>query len=268
MAWLGLLPAHRQVAGGLRRAGADLRGRGAGRRRLRRRRAGGGAGADGQRRDGRDLRQLGRHPRLRHGRPLEPRARRCDSQPVRGRRAPVRRRAARGRGGVRCLGLRQADRAAGGLSDDRGARRDEPANRLVGRADGSFSDPGAHRAGRHPGARSGRLPGGRSRRCLRRGRRDEPRRLPRQPARGAGQPGVQERAPQAGRGAPDLPRRGADAALRRFGRVTRGPADAFGDHTSAGRGRAGAEPDPWRPPAGHRRRPRRPLPDGRRDRAR
>ena len=75
-----------------------------------------------QRRDGRDDGQLGRAPRVRDGRALEPRARRRVAPPGRGRAADVYRDPPRGRRGVRGVRVRQAHRPAGGVPDDRRAR--------------------------------------------------------------------------------------------------------------------------------------------------
>ena len=73
----------------------------------------------------------------------------------------------RGRGRVRRLGLRQADRPPGRVPDDRRARRHEPADRAVGREGRPLAGDRADRPGRHAGARPRRLPGGRPRRRLR-----------------------------------------------------------------------------------------------------
>ena len=84
----------------------------------------------GHRRDGRDDGQLGRRARLRHGRPLQPRPRRRAAPPGGGRQPHLHRHPPRGRRRLRRLGLRQADRQARRVPDDRRARRHQPAHGL------------------------------------------------------------------------------------------------------------------------------------------
>ena len=176
----------------------------------------------------------------------------------------------RGRGGVRRVRLRQAHRPPRGLPHDRRPRRHQPAHRAVGREGRPRAGPRAHRPGRHAGARPGRVPGGRPRGRVRLRRRVEPARAARlQPGR-ADEPRVQARAAAPRRRAPDLPRRGPDAAGARGrggGRPDR-PRVAVDDLPARGvdRGRPAA---PARfEAAGDHRRPRRPLPHARGDRAR
>ena len=212
--WHGyrLLPARRLLAR-LRRRGDDISARDPRRRGLRRRRAR-AARRDRLGPDGRDDGQLGHRARLRHGRALQPRARRRAAPPGAGRQADLHRHPPRGRRGVRGLGLRQADRAARGLPDDRRPGRHQPADRPVGRQGRPRAGAGADRPGQHAGAGPGRLPGGRPVRRVRGGRRLEPAGAARlQPAR-ADEPRVQARAAAARCHPPDLPRRGADAARR------------------------------------------------------
>ena len=92
-----------------RRAGA-LPGRGARRRRLRRGPRRGGARPHRLGRDGRDHGGVGRDPRVRHGRPLQPRVRRRHASAGGGRQPHVRRHPPRGRGVVRRERVRQAHR--------------------------------------------------------------------------------------------------------------------------------------------------------------
>ena len=74
---------------------------------------------------------------------------------------------------------------------------------------------------------------------------------------------------QQGRRAPDLPRRGADAARRRQRRLgPRGPAHPARDQPAGVGARAGARPDRDGQAPGDHRRPRRPLPPRSGDRAR
>ncbi len=80
----------------------------------------------------RDDGELGRAPRLRHGRPLEPRPRRRPAPAGGGRGPDVHRHPPRRRRGLRRLGLRQAHRSAGGVPRHRRARRDEPVDRASG----------------------------------------------------------------------------------------------------------------------------------------
>ena len=125
--------------------------------------------------------------------------------------ADVHRDPPRGRRRVRGLRLRQADRPARRLPDDRRAGRDEPAHRALGREGRPLAGARADRPGRHAGARPGRVPGGRPRRRVRLGRRwSQP--VLRDSKHGrADEPRLQERAAAARRLASDLPRRGADA---------------------------------------------------------
>ena len=95
--------------------------------------AAGRARAHGLGRDGRDDGQLGRPPRLRHGRAtrtsgLADAIRRQEQAGN----LTLHRDPPRGRGGVRRLGLRQAHRQAGRLPDDRRARSHQPADRASG----------------------------------------------------------------------------------------------------------------------------------------
>ena len=76
---------------------------------------------------------LGRHPRVRHGRPLQPRLRRCDAQGRAARRPHVRRHPPRGRRRVRRVGVRQAHRAARGLLRHRRPGLHEPVDRPLRR---------------------------------------------------------------------------------------------------------------------------------------
>ena len=76
---------------------------------------------------------VGRHPRVRHGRPLEPRLRRRDARARGARRPHVHRHPPRGRGRVRGVGLRQAHRPAGRVLRDRRARLHQPAHRALRR---------------------------------------------------------------------------------------------------------------------------------------
>ena len=85
VARLRLRPAHRHTAARLLRRPGVLPARGARRRRLRRDRRRAAARAHRLRRHGRDDGRVGRHPRLRHGRPLEPRVRRRHAPPGGGR---------------------------------------------------------------------------------------------------------------------------------------------------------------------------------------
>ena len=82
------------------------------------------------RRDRRDAHQLGPDPRVRHGRPLEPRVRRRNAQGRGARRAHLHRHPPRGSGRVRRLCLRQADRPGRRLFRHRRTRFDEPADRV------------------------------------------------------------------------------------------------------------------------------------------
>ena len=61
----------------------------------------------------------------------------------------------RGRGGLRRLSIRKAHRQAGRVPDDRRSRRDEPADRAVGREGGPLAGDRTDRTGRHAGARPG-----------------------------------------------------------------------------------------------------------------
>ena len=223
VARLRLLPARRLLAR-LRGRGDHLPARDPRRRGVRRRR-GGAARHDRHRPDGRDDGQLGRRARLRHGRALQPRPRRRAAPPGGGRQAHLHRHPPRGRRGVRGVRLRQAHRPPRGVPDDRRPRRHQPAHRAVGREGRPRAGPRAHRPGRHAGARPRRVPGGRPVGRVRLGRRVEPARAARlQPGR-ADEPRVQERAAAPRRRAPDLPRRGADAAgaRGRGGRRARRP---------------------------------------------
>ncbi len=151
---------------------------------------------DGQRRDGRDARQLGRQPRLRHGRPLQPRPRR--------RFAPPGSRLA----GLTYIGIRHEGAAAFAASAY-GKLTGRPAACLT------IAGPGATnlltglwdaKVDRAPvvaltgqvdtaGARPGRLPGGGPRGRVRVGRGVEPDRPRDEQARRADDAGVQARDP-------------------------------------------------------------------------
>ena len=214
----------------------------------------------GHRRDGRDDGQLGRAPRLRHGRALQPRPRRRAAPPGGGRQAHLHRHPPRGRRRVRRLGLRQAHRPAGGVPDDRRPGRDEPAHRAVGRERRPLAGARADRPGRHAGARPGRLPGGRPLGRVRQGRPLDPAGARDLQARRADDARVQARDPPAGPGPPDLPRRGADAARRRQRRLgPRGPDHAARDQPAGVGARAGARAARDRQAAGDHRRSRRAL---------
>ena len=160
--------------------------------------------------------ELGRAPGVRHGRALEPRSgRRAAAAGEEPASCDLLRHPARGRRGLRRVGLRQAHRAPGRVLRDRGPRCDESADRAVGRQRRSRARPGVDRPGRHAGPRPGRLPGGRlwqppsarsrvwASRCCTTSRHAE-----------LVKPRLQERDPRARRVAPDLPRRGADARAR------------------------------------------------------
>ena len=232
--------------------------------------AGRDARRDRHRPDGRDDGQLGRRARLRHGRALQPRPRRRAAPPGGGRAAHLHRHPPRGRRGVRRVRLRQAHRPPRRLPDDRRPRRHQPAHRAVGREGRPRAGPRAHRPGQHAGARPRRVPGGRPRGRVRLRRRVEPARAARlQPGR-ADEPRLQERAAAARRRAPDLPRRGPDAAgaRGRGGRRAGRPRVAVDDLAARGVDRGRAAAAARLEAAGDHRRPRRPLPHARGDRAR
>ncbi len=146
-----------------------------------------------------------------------------------------------------------------------GPGRHQPAHRALGRQRRPRAGPGPDRPGRHPGAGPGCLPGGRPAGGLRQGGPVEPDRAPRQQARRADEPGLQERDPEPRCVPPDLPRRGPDAAgrprmpsraARRAGwppARSRRPAEALDEAVDAPREAEAA---------GHHRRPRRPLRHG------
>ena len=142
--------------------------------------------------------------------------RRRAAPPRGGWRAALHRHPARGRRGLRRVGLRQADRPPRRLPDDRRPGRDEPAHRPVGRAHGRRAGARADRPGRRSGARQGRLPGDRPRRVpsatSRRFSADRPPRLTARRARGAR--GAPRRA-RARRRASRVPRRGPGPARAR-----------------------------------------------------
>ena len=167
------------------------------------------------RRDGRDARGVGRDRRVRHGRPLEPRARGRAAPPRGGRRAALHRHPARGRRRVRRVGLRQAHRPPGRVPDDRRPRRDQPADRPVGRAHGRRARAGADRPGRRAGARRGTFPGDRPAGRVRHGGDVVADGAERLPARRAGGARRAPRGARARRRASRLPRPGADAPRER-----------------------------------------------------
>ena len=159
VARLRLRPADRPAARRVRRRGDLLPGRGARRRRLRRAAGAGRARAHGLRRDGRDDGRLGRTPRVRHGRALQPRVRR--------RAAPPRRRGELSYIGIRHEGAAAFAASAYGKLTGRpaacfaiaGPGLDEPAHRALRRQ--ARPRPGARdlRPGAVEGARPGRVPG-------------------------------------------------------------------------------------------------------------
>ena len=85
------------------------------------------------RRRRRDAGRVGDHPRVRHGRALQPRVRRRAAPGRAARRAHLHRHPPRRRGRVRRVRLRQAHRPPGGLLRDRRAGFDQPAHRSVRR---------------------------------------------------------------------------------------------------------------------------------------
>ena len=175
----------------------------------------------------------------------------------------------RRRGIVRGVGVRKTDRAPGGVSEHRGARRDQPAHRFVGRQRGPSPRDRVDRPGGHAGSRTRRVPRGRPDGCIRQGGAVGPGGASGQQARRARQPGVQVLAPQPGRLASDLSRRGPEhRTAGRPGRVTDGPHHPP-EHRAARRGsRRGRRETARGEATGHHRRPRRSIPNGCRRRAR
>ena len=152
-----------------------------------------------------------------------------------------------------CSRLRQADRPTRGVLLHRGARRDQSAHRAVGRQRRPRTGAGAHRAGRHAGARPRRVPGSRPGGGLRQGRAvvSQPV-LHHQPASPSWSTWP-ARAPSSNRGVShlDLPRRGAEAPRR--GRGATGYAPKGG---STARAPSRRRPSRWtRRCAGSRRAP-------------
>ena len=267
VAWLRLRPPHGISAAGVPRRPHVRAGRGPRRRRLRRRRGRAAARADRRRRRGRDDGQLGCQPRLRHGGPLQPRARGCHAPPGGGGQPHLRRHPPRGRGVLRGVGVREAHRAAGRVLRDRRPRLHQPAHRALRRQGRSGPRARPLRAGAVQGARARGLPG---RRPLGRVRRR--RRLLQDPAAGLGPCRADHAGPQARRARtpgrpPGHARRGPGAARRRRGRVTayRAPPRP-GDQPARRGGHGRLRPPGRRPPARGHRRPRRPLRHGRRHR--
>ena len=172
VARLRLRPAHRHAAARVLRRARVLPGRGARRRHLRRRSpAERAARAHRLRRDGRDDGRLGRHPRVRHGRPLEPRA--SPTRCVAPRSAATSRSSASAtRARPRSRRRRTASSPAGRPRASRiaGPGLDQPAHRPLRRQGRPRAGARAVGPGAVEGARPRRVPGRRPQRRLRRRR--------------------------------------------------------------------------------------------------
>ena len=96
---------------------------------------------------------LGRPPRLRHGRAFQPRSRRRPAPPGGGGEPRLHRHPPRGRRRLRRIRLRQAHRPPRRLPLDRRPRSDKPAHRPLGRKGRPLAGAGPDRSGRHPGRR-------------------------------------------------------------------------------------------------------------------
>ena len=242
LARLRLRPTDRSASGGIGRRCHLLSRRVPRRRRVRRTTAAPRRGTYRLGLDCRDPRRLGDHPRVRNGRALEPRSRRCTATRRATRRHHLHRDSTRGGSVVRGVGLCQAHRPPRCMRGDCRTRLDQSAHRVVRRKGRPRSRGVGVGPGSVEGARARRLPRPRPR-CR------VCRRRPVQPRHPIGfgsfrtdGTGSEARARRPHRDTPDRARRGAGAAgtdvdgERSHRADRRSPRRPTGRHAAAGSG--------------------------------